>query len=89
MAIYGAQGRVKDEAYLHHMYCKVENRIQGENQIIQSDKMCMCRDMMDMVRWILGLEWVLYITICIMNVIMMVRCTLGPEWVLVITIHLL
>jgi hypothetical protein len=38
MAIYGAQDRVKDEAYLHHMYCKVENRIQGENQIIQSDQ---------------------------------------------------
>jgi hypothetical protein len=35
--------------------------------------------MMDMVRWILGPEWVLDITICIMNVMMMVRCTLGPE----------
>jgi hypothetical protein len=28
----------KDEAYLHHIYCKVKNRIQGENQIIQSDQ---------------------------------------------------
>jgi hypothetical protein len=28
----------KDEAYLHHMYCKVKNWIQGENQIIQSDQ---------------------------------------------------
>jgi hypothetical protein len=24
--------------HLHHMYCKVKNRIQGENQIIQSDQ---------------------------------------------------
>jgi hypothetical protein len=44
---------------------------------------------MDMVRWVLGPEWVLDITISIMNVMMMVRCTLGPEWVLVITIDLL
>jgi hypothetical protein len=28
----------KVEAYLHHMYCKVKNLIQGENQIIQSDQ---------------------------------------------------
>jgi hypothetical protein len=48
--------------------------------------MCMCRDMMDMVRWILDSEWVLDITTCIMNVVMMVRCTLGSERVLVITI---
>jgi hypothetical protein len=41
-------------------------------------KMCMCRDMMDMVRWVLGPEWVLDITISIMNVVM-VRCTLGPD----------
>jgi hypothetical protein len=47
--------------------------------------MCMCRDMMDMVRWVLGPQWVLDITISIMNVVM-VRCTLGPDWVLVITI---
>jgi hypothetical protein len=44
---------------------------------------------MDMVRWILGREWVLDIPICIMNVMMMVRCTLGLKWVLVITIDLL
>jgi hypothetical protein len=61
-------------------------------------KMCICRDMIAMVRWILDPEWVLDITTCIMNVffakcitnvMMMVRCTLGPEWVLVITIDLL
>jgi hypothetical protein len=28
----------KDEACLHRMYCKVKKRIQGENQIIQSDQ---------------------------------------------------
>jgi hypothetical protein len=28
----------KDEAYLQHMYCKVKNQIQGENQIVQSDQ---------------------------------------------------
>ena len=28
----------KDEAYLHHIYCKVKNWIQGENQVIQSDQ---------------------------------------------------
>jgi hypothetical protein len=58
-----------------------KERIKSYNQI----KMCIFIDMMDMVRWILGLEWVPDITICIMNVVM-VRCTLGPEWVLVITI---
>jgi hypothetical protein len=44
----------KDEAYLHHIYCKVKTgskeKIKSYNQI----KICMCRDMMDMVRWILG-----------------------------------
>jgi hypothetical protein len=59
-----------------------KEKIKSHNQI----KMCMCRDMMDMVRWILGPEWALDIAICIMNVVMIVRCTLGPEWVLVITI---
>jgi hypothetical protein len=59
-----------------------KEKMKSYNQI----KMCMCRDMMHMVRWILGPEWVLDITICIMNVVMMVRCTLGPEWVPVITI---
>jgi hypothetical protein len=48
-------------------------------------KMCMCRDMIDMVRWVLGPEWVLDITISTMNVLM-VKCTLGLDWVLVITI---
>jgi hypothetical protein len=62
-----------------------KEKIKSNNQI----KMCMCRHMMDMVRWILGPEWVLDITICIMNIVMMVRCTLGPGWVLVITIELL
>jgi hypothetical protein len=38
MAICGAQGRIKDNAYLHHIYCKVKNWIQRENQIIQSDQ---------------------------------------------------
>ena len=28
---------MNDKAYLHHMYCKVKNRIHRENQIIQSD----------------------------------------------------
>jgi hypothetical protein len=42
--------------------------------------------MMDMVRWILGPEWVLDITICIGSAVMIVRCTLGPECMLVITI---
>ena len=38
MAICGAQGRIKDKAYLHHIYCKVKDRIQGEKQFIQSDQ---------------------------------------------------
>jgi hypothetical protein len=42
---------------------------------------------MDMVRWILSPEWVLNITIYVMNVVMMVRWTIGPEQVLVITIN--
>jgi hypothetical protein len=29
---------IKDKAYLHHIYCKVKNRIQGEKQVIQSDQ---------------------------------------------------
>ena len=29
---------MNDKAYLHHIYCKVKNRIQGEKQIIQSDQ---------------------------------------------------
>jgi hypothetical protein len=41
---------------------------------------------MDMVRWILGPEWVLDITIYMMNVVVMVRWTLDPEHVVVITI---
>jgi hypothetical protein len=41
---------------------------------------------MDKVRWILCPEWVLDITIYMMNVVVMVRWTLGPEQVLVITI---
>jgi hypothetical protein len=48
--------------------------------------MCIGVDVMDMVRWTLGLEWVLDITIYKMNVVVMARWTLGPEWVLVITI---
>ena len=28
----------KDEAYLHHMYCKVKDWIHRENQIILSDQ---------------------------------------------------
>jgi hypothetical protein len=51
--------------------------------------MCMCIDMMVMVRRILNPERVLAITMCITNVMMMLRCTLGPEWVLVFTIDLL
>jgi CO dehydrogenase/acetyl-CoA synthase epsilon subunit len=38
MAICGAQGRIKDKAYLHHIYCKVKNRINGEKQFIQLDQ---------------------------------------------------
>jgi hypothetical protein len=38
MAICGAQGRIEDKAYLFHIYCKVKNWIQGENQVIQSDQ---------------------------------------------------
>ena len=38
MAICGAQGRIKDKAYLHHIYCKVKDWIHRENQIIQSDQ---------------------------------------------------
>jgi hypothetical protein len=26
------------KAYSHHIYCKVKKRIQGENQVIQSDQ---------------------------------------------------
>jgi hypothetical protein len=29
---------MNDKAYLHHIYCKVKNRIQEENLIIQSDQ---------------------------------------------------
>jgi hypothetical protein len=38
MATCGAQGRIEDKAYLFHIYCKVKNRIQEENQIKQSDQ---------------------------------------------------
>jgi CO dehydrogenase/acetyl-CoA synthase epsilon subunit len=38
MAICGAQGRIKEKEYLFHIYCKVKNQIQEENQIIQSDQ---------------------------------------------------
>jgi hypothetical protein len=41
--------------------------------------MCTCMDVMDMVRWVLGLEWVL-------DVVVMAKWTLGPERLLVITI---
>jgi hypothetical protein len=75
----------KDEAYLHHMYCRVKKRSKDKIKSYNLIKMCMCRDMMDMVRWVLGLEWELYITISIINVLM-IRCRLGPDWVLVITI---
>jgi hypothetical protein len=53
MAICGAQGRIKDKAYLFHIYCEVKDWIQEENQIVQSDQ---DMGMMGMVRWILGLE---------------------------------
>ena len=37
MAIYGAQGRVwRIKAYLYHIYCKVKNGTQREEQLIQS-----------------------------------------------------
>jgi hypothetical protein len=29
---------MKDKAYLHRIYCKVKNRIQGGKQAIQSDQ---------------------------------------------------
>jgi hypothetical protein len=29
---------MKDKAHLHHIYCKVKDRIQGEKQVIQSDQ---------------------------------------------------
>jgi hypothetical protein len=74
---------------LHHIIAKSKSeskeRIKSYNQI----KMCMCIDMMVMVRRILNPERVLAITMCITNVMMMLRCTLGPEWVLVFTIDLL
>jgi hypothetical protein len=38
MAICGAQGRIKDKAYLFHIYCRVKDQIQEENQNIQSDQ---------------------------------------------------
>jgi ribonuclease D len=38
MAVCRVQGRIKDIAYLHHIYHKVKNRIQEENQVIQSDQ---------------------------------------------------
>jgi hypothetical protein len=38
MAICGARGRIKDKAYLFHIYCKVKNQIQEENQSILSDQ---------------------------------------------------
>ena len=42
--------------------------------------------MMMMVRWTLGPEWVLVITIMISTEVM-ARWILGPEWVLVIAIY--
>ena len=29
---------MKEKAYLHHIYCKVKNRIQGGKLVIQSDQ---------------------------------------------------
>jgi hypothetical protein len=49
--------------------------------------MCTCMGVVSMVRWILGPEWVLGITIHIYDECgLMVRWTLAPEWTLVITI---
>jgi hypothetical protein len=44
MAICGARGRIKDKAYLHHIYCKIENWIQGKNNSYNPIKMCTCLD---------------------------------------------
>jgi hypothetical protein len=63
MPVCGAQGRVKDKAYSYIVKSKTRSKkkIKSYNQI----KTCMCMDMMDMVRWILGPKWVLDITIYI------------------------
>ena len=54
---------MNDKAYLHPYIAKSKTgskeKIKSYNQI----KMCMYMDMVDMVRWILGPEWVLAITI--------------------------
>jgi hypothetical protein len=54
---------MNDKAYLYHIYCKVKNRIQENNNSYNPIKMCTCMDMIYMVRWILGPEWVLDVTI--------------------------
>jgi hypothetical protein len=38
LAIWGAQGRIKDKAYFHHIYDKVKKRSKEKNQIIQSNQ---------------------------------------------------
>ena len=57
-----------------------KEKIKSYNQI----KMCTCMGMMDMVRWILGPEWVLDITIYD-ECCGVVRWTLGLERVLVMS----
>jgi hypothetical protein len=66
---------MNDKADLFHIYCKVKTRskkkIKSYSQII----LCTCMGMMAMVRWTLGSEWVLDITIYMMNVVAMVSVT--------------
>jgi hypothetical protein len=87
MAICGGRGRIIDKVYLHHIYCKVKNQMQGENQVIQSDQdvhMYGCDEYGKVyTRSGMGAR---HYHIYMMNVVVMVRWTLGPEWVLVITI---
>jgi hypothetical protein len=54
---------MKDKAYLHHMYCKVKDQIQEKSNSYKQIKMCTLMNVVDMVWWILSLEWVLDITI--------------------------
>ena len=88
MAICGAQGRIKDKAYLHHIYCKVKNWIHREDQIIQSDQDVHVDGYGEYgkvdTRPGMGAR---YYHTYMMEAEVMERWTLAPEWILVITIY--
>ena len=86
MAICGAQGRIKRKHTCITYFAKSKTGSTEKIKSYHQIKMCTGMAMVCMVRWILGPEWVLDITIYMMNVLVMVRWTPGMEWVLVITI---